>query len=112
MVNYGDCPQRSYEKLPKYPGDVVECDGTEHILVNRVPGIIRYKNHDDYVYASQGLAFFLLSFWCLVHLVEFFSFRTWCIFEGAFFHPKLDEEFSLIKIRTCLHLKTIKPCTL
>ena len=61
MVNYGACPQRTYdsdEMLPKYPGDVVECDGTEHILVNRVPGIMRYINH-NYVNTCQGLTFFL-----------------------------------------------------
>ena len=34
------------------------------------------------------------------------------ISEGAFFHPKLDEGFPLIKTKTCLHSKRIEPCAL
>ena len=87
MVNYGDCPQRSYEKLPKYPGDVVECDGTEHILVNRVPGIIRYKNH------VKALHSFYYHFGALYTWWSFSLFGHGAFLKGLFSTPNLMRNF-------------------
>ena len=87
MVNYWDCPQRTHGKLPKYPGDVVECDRTEHILVNRVPGIIRYKNH------VKALHSFYYHFGALYTWWSFSLFGHDAFLKGLFSTPNLMRNF-------------------